>query len=158
MSLFLDIETDYSQQITVIGFYERSYGFVQLVAPRITRTRFLRALPKVERLYTFSGHCFDLPRIRTELGIDLRARFESVDLRYACKEVGWTGGQKAIEDLLGIRRKLPGVDGRYAQYLWHRYSAYGDEDALQQLLIYNREDVMNMVRIRVALKKAGIVR
>ncbi|TSC57211.1 MAG: Exonuclease-like protein [Candidatus Peregrinibacteria bacterium Greene0416_62] len=157
MSLFLDIETDYSQQITVIGFYERSHGFVQLVAPRISRTSLLRSLPKVERLYTFSGHCFDLPHIRNELGLNLRTRFKSIDLRYACKEVGWTGGQKAIEDLLGIRRKLPGVDGRYAQYLWHCHSVYGDEDALQQLLLYNREDVMNMVRIRAALRKAGIL-
>ena len=157
MSLFLDIETNYSHQITVIGFYESSRGLVQLVAPRISRTSLLRALPKVERLYTFSGHCFDLPRIRNELDLDLRARFESVDLRYVCKDAGWTGGQKAIEDLLGIRRTLPGVDGRYAQYLWHRYTRFEDQDALQQLLLYNREDVMNMVRIKAALRKAGII-
>ena len=158
MSLYLDIETDYENRISVIGLYERSIGFVQLVGDRVTYQRLVRALPEVDNLFTFNGNSFDLPRIRKQLRLDLHQRFDSIDLRWECYRVGWTGGQKAIEAKLGIRRNLPGLDGRRAQLLWYRFKKRGDEDALQKLLLYNREDIMNMIRIRVVLRQKGSLR
>lgn len=148
MGLYLDIETDWDREITVIGLYHHARGFQQLAGREITAQRLLAQLPDTKRIYTFNGHCFDLPVIRQRLGIDLRERYRSVDLRYRCKERGLTGGQKEIERRLGIGRALPGLDGRDAIQLWQNYRDSEDEGSLSLLLKYNREDVMNLVRIR----------
>lgn len=152
--LYLDIETDWSRRITVIGLCHRG-RFRQLVGGAITAAGLQRSLPRSATLYTFNGHCFDLPVIRQQLGVDLRQRYRSVDLRYACKERGLTGGQKAIELRLGIGRGLPGMDGRDAIWLWQRYQDTGDEAALRLLLGYNREDVMNLARIHRLLDRGA---
>ncbi len=148
--LYLDIETDWCRRITVIGLSHRG-RFRQLVGGEITAARLQRTLPRSATLYTFNGHCFDLPVIRQQLGVDLRQRYRSVDLRYACKAQGLTGGQKAIELRMGIERELPGMDGRDALALWQRYQVLGDGDALRLLLDYNREDVLNLARIHALL-------
>jgi hypothetical protein len=161
MSLFLDIETDFYQNITVIGFFSEATGFRQIVGKDITRPRLSRHLPKpiikdpekttgpnLRGLYTFNGHCFDLPVIKKKLGLALREKYDSIDLRYLCKKHGLVGGQKAIEKMLGIGRDLPDMDGRDALYLWQNYIEYGSIGSLNTLLAYNQEDVMNMVRIK----------
>ena len=155
MSLYLDIETDHHGRISVIGFYKRSYGLVQLVGREVTPAKLLRALPPARRIFTFNGNSFDLPVIRRQLGVDLKLRYESVDLRHCCARAGWSGGQKAIERQLGLARTLGGMNGRDAQALWSCFTGSGDEKALRSLLIYNREDVLNMVRIRAALRRCG---
>lgn len=160
MSIFLDIETDFYGNITVIGFYSGETGFQQLVGGQITRHRLSRRLPKpnirdeqgTRELVTFNGHCFDLPVIKKRLGLDLRSAYDSKDLRFFCKKHGLTGGQKAIEKMLGIGRELPDMDGRDALSLWQNYAEYGDEGSLSTLLTYNKEDVMNLVKIAENLK------
>jgi uncharacterized protein len=152
MSLYLDIETDWSRQITVIGLYHRR-RFYQLVGREATAERLRQLLPRSATIYTFNGHCFDLPVIKRRLGIDLRQRNPSVDLRYVCQRRGLTGGQKLIEQRLGIARLLPGMDGRDALQLWQRYRDHGDERALQLLLAYNREDVLNLARIHAMMER-----
>ncbi|MCU0607188.1 MAG: ribonuclease H-like domain-containing protein [Candidatus Edwardsbacteria bacterium] len=152
MPLYLDIETDWRRRITVIGLCHRG-RFRQLVGGQITAAGLQRALPRTAALYTFNGHCFDLPVIRQQLGVDLRQRYRSVDLRYSCKARGLTGGQKAIELRLGIARELPGMDGRDALSLWQQYQDDGDDGALRLLLDYNREDVMNLERIHRLLDR-----
>jgi len=155
MSLFLDIETDFFGQITVVGFYSDQTGFQQLVGEQVTKLRLMRRLPKPvipgnpgrRELITFNGHCFDLPVIRKRLGLDLRSDYDSRDLRFICKKHGLTGGQKTIEKILGLKRELPDMDGRDALYLWQNYTDQDDRDSLDILLAYNREDVMNLVRI-----------
>src|SRR6266542_3402022 len=77
--------------------------------------------PAAGTLYTYNGHCFDLICLRQQLGLDLRACFASVDLRWVCQRRGLRGGQKAIEKSLGHRRLLPDLDGRDALLLWARY-------------------------------------
>lgn len=155
MSLYLDIETNYSGEITVLGIYEKSIGLVQLVRPNISTDELLRFLPRTKRLYTYNGHAFDLPVIRKHLDVNLRERYDSIDLRYACQRVGWRGGLKQVEQLLGIERKLTDVNGMAALWLWEQYWIENDKSALKTLLDYNREDVMNLIQVRKALKLAG---
>lgn len=152
MSLYLDIETNYSGEITVIGMYAKSIGLVQLVRPNISADELLRVMPRVKRLYTYNGHCFDLPVIRKHFGVNLREHYESIDLRFVCQRVGWKGGLKKVEQQLGIERKLPGVDGMAALWLWEQYWIENDKRALKTLLTYNKEDVMNLIALRKALK------
>jgi uncharacterized protein YprB with RNaseH-like and TPR domain len=72
-------------------------------------------------------------------GQDLEEAYEKL------KELGLAGGLKKIEIALGITRddEVQGVDGFEAVRLWRRYKK-GDENALRKLLIYNKEDIVNL--------------
>ena len=64
---------------------------------------------------------------------------------YALKSLGYSGGLKAIEHRLGMDRdQLEGVDGFLAVMLWHEYRRRGNKDALETLLAYNVQDVLNL--------------
>jgi uncharacterized protein YprB with RNaseH-like and TPR domain len=145
--IYLDIETDWYRRLTVVGFFARSTGVVQIIGRDITAERVTGLLPAVGTLYTFNGHSFDLPCIRTQPGLDLRTAYNSVDLRFVCARRGLKGGQKAVEKRLGVRRDLPDLDGRDAVRLWSRFQQ-GDREALGVLLHYNREDLQGLVAIR----------
>jgi hypothetical protein len=70
---------------------------------------------------------------------------------YSCWDRNLYGGLKAVERRLGIRRKLPGIDGMEAVRLWRRYRAAQDRKALRTLLEYNQEDVLNLKTLRLML-------
>ena len=94
-------------------------------------------------LITYNGKCFDIPFIQSYF----RTRLDHVqiDLRYVLKSLGYAGGLKGCEARLGIdRADLAGVDGFFAVLLWNEYSRTGDEKALETLLAYNIEDVVNL--------------
>ena len=152
--LFLDIETDWDRRLTVLGFRSGATGLVQLVGGEIDRRRVARALPKGGRLFTFNGHSFDAPCIKRQLGLDLRAQYESFDLRWVCYHAGLRGGQKAIERRLGIRRALEGLNGWHAITLWERHRE-GDSEALDTLKRYNAEDLQGLVEIKEHLSAKG---
>jgi len=157
---YLDIETTGLSPehcpITVIGIH-RCHGekeeFIQLVGDGVTPEALLEALSGVDIIYTFNGERFDLPYIRTRLGVDLVDEgFSHFDLMHACHRKGLRGGLKKIEVMLGIERKLPGVNGYHAVRLWWRYINDYDEAALQTLLEYNEEDTRNLKTLRSFLK------
>src|SRR5262245_30985379 len=153
--IYLDVETDWGRRLTVVGFFSAATGLVQLVGPEITPESVRVALPTTGTLYTYNGHCFDLTCLRRQLGLDLRASFTSVDLRWVCQRRGLRGGQKAIEKHLGHQRQLPDLDGRDAILLWARYQR-GDRTALATLLRYNSEDLQGMMVIRRHLLRANL--
>ena len=156
--IYLDIETDWSRRLTLIGLWSSARGFVQLVGSEITTERLLSELPPPGegRLYTFNGHCFDLPEIAKQLGLRLRDRHDSRDLRFLCRKYQLTGGQKLIEETIGFSRILHGYDGSDAVRLWMRHLR-GDPDALPLLMHYNREDLVGMAAIRDHLQRLGEV-
>jgi uncharacterized protein YprB with RNaseH-like and TPR domain len=104
----------------------------------------MEALDGVDIIYTYNGSRFDLPFIRSKLGIDLAVLFPHRDLMYDCWRNNLRGGLKAVERQLGIDRELVGVDGYEAVKLWWRYVESFDLDALNTLLAYNKEDVVNL--------------
>lgn len=155
---YLDIETtglsaDF-HEITVVGMCrveEDNAHLVQLVGDDVTEEAVLQVLDGVNTIYTYNGQRFDLPFIRARLGLDLGAEFGHCDLMYDCWRRGLYGGFKAVEQQLGIPRQLTGVGGFEAVMLWWRYVNDGDRSALDLLLEYNREDVMNLVVLRERL-------
>ncbi len=148
MSAYLDIETSYEGDITVVGILRPSGGLVQLVSPDIYPSDVLEALEGTTTLHTYNGHRFDLPVIRRTLGLDLRRLFTCRDLMYDCWRRDLYGGLKAVERKLGISRRLPDLDGRDAPRLWAAYLERGEAEALALLLEYNREDVENLTHLR----------
>jgi uncharacterized protein YprB with RNaseH-like and TPR domain len=95
---------------------------------------------------------FDFPVIAAHLGVVLDEEFRHVDLCPVCWQRGLWGGQKAIERSLGLKRKLPGRDGAWANVTWKKYETTGYDNFLKELLEYNREDVFMLRRIQEALR------
>ncbi|MCX8126031.1 MAG: ribonuclease H-like domain-containing protein [Dehalococcoidia bacterium] len=158
MEAYLDIETTGLSprdcRITVIGIY-RWWGkggeFVQLYDERLTARDLLAALEGVTCLHTYNGQRFDLPFIKAQLGVDLEAMYPHRDLMLDCWRLGLNGGLKAVESRIGIQRELKGINGLDAVILWMRYERKGDLKALETLLKYNKEDVMNLLPLRCEL-------
>ncbi len=162
---YLDIETTglswLDAEITVIGVYlvnGRDSRLVQLVGREVTVDNLLNAVDGVTTIYTYNGSRFDLPFIRGAMGIDLESVAEHHDLMHDCWRCNHFGGFKAVEQQLGIPRRLQGITGLDAVLLWQKYQAYNDKKALDLLLEYNKEDVMNLkvLRERLAVHLSGI--
>ena len=153
MKAYLDIETSFEGAITVVGLYTTDRGLIQLVDPQITDVTVWQALEGVETICTYNGSRFDLPVIRRRLGLDLCAAFQSHDLMYTCRRHGLFGGLKRVEEQLGIPRRSKGIDGMEAMRLWSRYENDADDEALQALLAYNREDVLNLPALEARLQE-----
>jgi uncharacterized protein len=156
MKAYLDIETCAGGQVTVVGVYREDRGLLQLVGGEITDVAVWKALEGVETVCTFNGDRFDLPLLERQTRLDLRSQFRSLDLLRECRRVGLKGGLKRMEERFGIARTTRGMSGWDALQLWGRYEGDGDREALQVLLEYNREDVMNLVQLERIVIGVGL--
>ncbi len=152
---YLDIETTGLSpsdcKITVIGIYlyrGDDTEFVQLVGRDVASYSILEALDGVDVIYTYNGSRFDLPFIHSQYGINLAELFAHRDLMYDCWRNNLYGGLKAVERQLGISRKLTEMNGFEAVRLWWKYVDSLDLDALNILLEYNKEDVVNLKTLK----------
>ena len=175
---YLDIETSYlgklrfpdlcrdykNHKITVIGvriMEDAEDAFVQLVGREATRELLMTVLKGIDRLVTYNGRSipdtvkrhvgFDFPVIAAQLGVVLDREFPHVDLCPECWKAGLWGGQKAVEQALGLKRSLPGKDGAWADQTWKEYEKTRDKRLLDDLMAYNREDVFMLGAIEEAL-------
>jgi uncharacterized protein YprB with RNaseH-like and TPR domain len=155
---YLDIETTglspEGSEITVIGIHVcrgEETTFVQLVGRDITPESVMAALDGVHVIHTYNGHRFDLPFIDRKLGINLEEVCSHRDLMYDCWRKNLRGGFKSVERQLRIDRSLQGVDGLEAVRLWWRYIDAFDLEALNTLLQYNKEDVLNLKALKEKL-------
>lgn len=155
---YLDIETTglsfTYDGVTVIGIYicnGETSEVTQLVGKDITAQSILEALEGVSIIYTYNGSRFDLPFINSVLGINLAQMFTHHDLMYNCWTSNLYGGLKAVERQLGIERRVKDVNGYEAVRLWWRYIESFDLDALNKLLEYNKEDVVNLKTLKAKL-------
>jgi uncharacterized protein YprB with RNaseH-like and TPR domain len=141
---YLDIETTFDNNISVVGIHIPGREMVQLTGHQVTDVGIALALEGVRTVVTFNGASFDLPFIRRSTGLDVRDLAQHVDLLHQCRKRGLKGGLKRVEVLLGIGRNSGIVDGRMAPRLWQRWETEGNEEALRVLLEYNREDCVNL--------------
>jgi uncharacterized protein YprB with RNaseH-like and TPR domain len=67
---------------------------------------------------------------------------------YPLRRIGYKGGLKNIEKILGISRSedTEGMTGFDAVRLWKQYER-GDKDALAKIIKYNNEDIVNLKSI-----------
>jgi len=179
---YLDIETNYvgtfsptedrffrdakHHLITVLGVrlvIGEMDNFVQLVDSGVTREELLGVLRGVKRIITYNGRSipdsikgrvgFDFPVIEAQLGIVLDREFKHTDLVPVCWKKGLYGGQKKVEETLGLRRTLPGKHGAWAMETWRKYLATGEKKPLEELLLYNKEDVFMLRELETRLAK-----
>lgn len=156
---FVDIETTGlapgHDAITVIGIYNRKEA--KTYVKGINLDDVADEFSKYKMLITFNGARFDLPFIKHEFP-EIHFNHLHIDLMYPLKRIGYSGGLKKIEREMGIVRgdNIKDVDGWEAVRLWRRYQR-GDEAALDTLLEYNREDIVNLETI-IEKTYAGFVK
>lgn len=147
--LFLDVETTglswYYDELTIVGWAFGGNYHTHIAGG--DPSPLLRDLASAGVLVTFNGTLFDLRFLKKTFG-QLTLPAMHIDLRYLARRAGLTGGQKAIERILGLQERtgLEDVDGAAAVVLWHRYLR-GDETSLARLIEYNRHDVLGMCSI-----------
>lgn len=150
---YLDIETTglsrHRDDVTVVGVHQGGETTTLVRGQDLTAAALDRVLGEADLLVTYNGAQFDVPFLETAFGTDFD--HAHIDLRYACRRVGLTGGLKTVERAIGLDRDRPDLDGRDAVRLWHRYARHGDETALETLLDYNREDVANLEVVMTAI-------
>jgi uncharacterized protein YprB with RNaseH-like and TPR domain len=143
---YVDIETtglDIGRDaLTVVGVYDgkRRQSFIK----GLNLEELPEALDEARLLVTFNGSRFDVPFLRRAFP---RMRLDQLhlDLMNPLHRLGYRGGLKRIERRLGIARsdETAGLGGFDAVRLWQEYEA-GSDDALDTLLAYNLEDVVNL--------------
>lgn len=143
---FLDIETTgldkRNDDITMIGVYNGEQSKIFIKGKNMKD--FAKEIHKYPMIITFNGRCFDIPFIQSKMP-HLNLNKFHIDLRFAMKELGFYGGLKKIEQVLGLSRdeNIQGIDGFEAVRLWYRYRR-GDKEALQTLINYNKADIENL--------------
>lgn len=142
---YIDIETtglfiDFSS-ITTIALYDGKS--IRCYVKGQNLEDFLDDLKQYKLIITYNGKCFDIPFLEKlfKTKIDL----PHIDLRYLLKSLNYTGGLKSCEKQLGIHRgELEDVDGFFAVKFWEEYYTNKNIRALETLLAYNIEDVLNL--------------
>ncbi len=143
---YLDIETDgghSGSSVTTIGVYDGSEFKAYVKGQNLHE--FPLDIQRFGMIVTFFGTGFDLPMLEKCFpGIV----FDQIhlDLCPTLRRVGHRGGLKRIEKALGISRgdQTDGLDGLDAIRLWRRYKTLRDDKALETLIAYNRDDVVNL--------------
>jgi len=143
---YVDIETDGGQSgasITTIGVFD-GVDYRCLVKGQDLQ-EFPELISRYGMIVSFYGANFDLPMLEKRFP-DMRFSQIHLDLCPTLRQIGVVGGLKRIEKQLGISRgeDTEGMGGLDAIRLWRRYTTLRDEQALETLIAYNREDVVNL--------------
>ena len=153
VKLYLDIETYANPpsfrsdklEISVLGCYnDKLQKEFFLIGDQVSRASIEELLEGIDTVVTYNGNNFDLRVLRDKYDVDFP---NSHDLMKECHRLGIKGGQKQTEIMLGISRDFEGIDGLDAMLLWEKYLLTNDQKHLDDLINYNREDVLNMVEI-----------
>lgn len=147
--VYLDIETDGTSSpdaITTIGMWDGN-EFRCLIKGRDLE-EFRDRISHASMVVTFFGAGFDLPLLEQRFpGL----RFDQIhlDLCPAMRKIGYRGGLKKIERVLGIPREpeIEHLTGFDAVKLWRAFQWRGSERALETLIAYNKADVVNLERL-----------
>lgn len=141
---YLDIETTGLAEkdvVTTIALYRR--GEPRCFVRGINLEEFMRELSELSLIVTYNGESFDLPRLRKLFRIDMNV--PHLDLMHCLRALGYRGGLKRCEALLGIARPEGfSLCGEDAVELWRRYESHDDGDALLRLIQYNLLDVLSL--------------
>lgn len=143
---FVDIETTglskYTNKITTIGIYDGKTPKVYIRNQDLNQA--IDKLKEFDIIVTFNGKTFDIPFIEEHFKEKLNCIH--LDLRYLLKEYNLSGGLKNIELELGISRpeEVANMNGYEAVKLWKKYENQNDISALEKLIKYNIEDIINL--------------
>jgi len=148
----LDIETNglppgRGGYVTLVGIYDgRDYKcFIR--GENLTADALVEELTQYKYLITFYGSVFDIPFLKSCFR-RLTCNIPHFDLCFGARRLNLKGGLKRLEQCLGIERReeVRGMDGYDAVLLW-RDVRKGKSTALDLLILYNKEDTVNLFSI-----------
>lgn len=146
---YVDIETTGLGQkasITTIALYDGQS--VQCYVQGENLSQFPYDVRDYQLLISYNGKAFDVPFIERFFGTKLH--HAHIDLMHVLRSLGYTGGLKGCERKLGLDRKeLTDVDGYFAVMLWQEYQRSKNPKAIETLLAYNVQDVVNLETLMV---------
>jgi uncharacterized protein YprB with RNaseH-like and TPR domain len=146
---YLDIETTGmgpAASVTTIALYDGRA--VRTYVRGRNLDDFPRDVANYRLLVTYNGKSFDLPFLERDMGCRLAQAH--IDLRYVLAALGYRGGLKGCERQLGVGRPgMEDLDGFAAVLLWQEHRRRGDAAALETLLAYNVQDVLNLEPLMV---------
>jgi len=149
-TVYLDIETTGLESrrniITTIALYDGNSITWYVNGQNLDD--FLDDINRYQVIITYNGKCFDVPFIESYFGIVLN--HTHIDLRHVLRSLGYKGGLKACEAQLGMDRgELTDIDGFFAILLWYDYQRNQNQKALETLLSYNIQDVLNLEKLMI---------
>lgn len=149
---YLDIETTglskERNKVTTVSVWDGKETHTLIHGQNLTGDNLRNIIEPYDLLITFNGSMFDVPFLQHHFP-DVNFDMPHMDLRFAAKKVGLSGGLKHIERVLNIVRDddLQDISGYEAVLLWKRWERSKDQDALNLLVKYNQEDVINLEKI-----------
>lgn len=153
--LYLDIETTglsrKRHEVTVVGAYDNEKVYQLVKGRNLCEENICELLERANCIVTYNGKRFDVPFLQKKYDIELNGRHK--DLMYLGWKVGLKGGLKKIEREIGIGRESGVCGGSEAVRLWKKYQREECKESLRKLLMYNREDVVNLVDVEKAIEK-----
>jgi hypothetical protein len=142
---YFDIETTGldadRHDVTTVSFHTAGDTTTLVQGDDLTAGAVREQFQDANLLVTFNGARFDVPFLETAL--DLSVETPHLDLMYPCRQLGLSGGLKAIEKDVGVDRDEPDISGEDAVRLWHEYQR-GKDGSLETLISYNRDDARNL--------------
>ena len=147
---YLDIETtgldSAYDSITTIALYDGDAIKYYINGQNLDQFKY--DFQKYKMIISYNGKSFDVPFIESYFGI--RSNHAHIDLRYVLGSLGYRGGLKRCEIQLGIDRgDVKDIDGFFAVLLWNEYQKTRNQKALETLLAYNIEDVVNLEALMI---------
>lgn len=149
---YLDIETNglspkSGGYVTLVGIYDGNEYKCFIRGENLTADALYEELSKYKYLITFFGSVFDIPFLKSCFR-GLRFDIPHFDLCFGARRLGLRGGLKSLEPCFGIQRKdeIKGMDGYDAVLLWQE-AERGCSRALDLLMLYNKEDTVNLFNI-----------
>ncbi len=141
---FYDIETDgvsAASEITCITALHD--GKLETFVRGRNLADFLDVWAKTSILAGFNSKRFDTPFVCKTFGLSIVPA--QVDLMDEARHFGLRHGLKTIENEIGFeRRDAECSNGRDAIRLWSEYMRSGNQNPLERLISYNREDVRSL--------------
>ena len=155
MKLYIDIETtglsSTENHITVIGAL-KGKEFIQLInGINLNNSSVNELFSDVTEIVSFNGKRFDLPFIQAKFNF-LKLTSNHKDLMNIGWSKGFYGGLKKLEKTFGLTRDSGVSNGFEAVILWKKH-VNGCNKSLKKLLAYNKEDVINLVKLEKILEK-----
>lgn len=147
--VYFDVETTglspIFNTITVAGLYDGKEYRVFVDGQNLRELP--EALGKYDAIVTFNGAQFDLRFLRTAFEA-AKVPPVHIDLRWAVRKAGYSGTLKSVEERFGLRRPphLAEITSADAPILWSKHLR-GDSQALDLLVQYNAQDVVNLKAI-----------
>lgn len=156
--LYLDIETSglspANDEITIIGLlcnntFEQFIKNVNLKACYVDE---FIAKHEPTEVVGYNSNKFDIPFMES-FGIETLYNLKQTDLMIQCHSLNLKGGLKKVEQILGIERQHEVLNFFQQKALWKKWINNNSWNDLDRLLLYNKDDVINLPLVEEKLKQ-----